>query len=589
MANCSQTNNTTIIGTSAVSYDSTPLPCTDVKACDDLNTILTKFDNVICSAINSVNILSEEVMNITEDLMIITEEIENINDQIFICCPICDFTITATELPVCDFTGSVNQVPDPTTTTTSSSTSTSTSTSSTTTTTTTTLNCCTPFTNLELPGDTILLDGVNLTFSSTQPAGLSIWTPSTIMFPACLPSQTLNTVLTGGLSGDTDWDYTINFDQPVNNVKIQVINYSASSFLQNQEQITFTTNTDVPQVINCDSCDVIIESNSIKSVIDTNGSGTFIISATTPYTSLTLTPTMLGVNPGGDEVTVFLRICGFTSPPTTSTTTSSSSTSTSSSTTTTTTTVFAYCPTSVLSPITPYYWKGLTTTPDGTVYGCTLNGLVWQYPVGGPWSSVSVPDTLNAAIAADSLGNVYAAKFNGNIFVKLFSASYFIGISPTPGYLPWTGLFVDQFDTLWAIDTSGNIYTKASFTNIFAYHGPSIGGARDITVAPNGDIYVCTNSFMLKQTGGVGAFVPLSTSPGYWTSISAAPNGDIICVGEAGFPPYVGGAWVIYAGTDTFVKLPCASDSDWESVHAIAGGKFYAGQGISDGQVHIFG
>ncbi len=145
MANCSQTNNTTIIGTSAVTYDSTPLPCTDVKACDDLNTILTKFDNVICSAINSVNILSEEVMNITEDLMIITEEIENINNQIFICCPICDFTATATELPVCEFTATANelidtcsftgeadQVPDPTTTTTSTSTSTSTTTTTTT-------------------------------------------------------------------------------------------------------------------------------------------------------------------------------------------------------------------------------------------------------------------------------------------------------------------------------------------------------------------------------------------------------------------------------------------------------------------------
>ena len=156
MADCPQINNTTIIGTSAVSYDSTPLPCTDVKAGDDLNTILTKFDNVICSAINSVNILTEEVMNITEDLMIIGEEIEDINDQIFICCPICDFTITATELPVCEFTasatelptcnftGSVNQVPDSTTTTSSSSTSTSTSTttsSSSTTTTTTTCPC----------------------------------------------------------------------------------------------------------------------------------------------------------------------------------------------------------------------------------------------------------------------------------------------------------------------------------------------------------------------------------------------------------------------------------------------------------------
>jgi hypothetical protein len=121
MSNCSQVNNITIHGTSAVTYDSTPLPCTDVKACDDLNTILTKFDNVICSAINSVNILTEEVMNITEDLMIITEEIENINDQIFICCPICDFTGTADQLPDpfdCNFTGVANQLPDPTTTTT---------------------------------------------------------------------------------------------------------------------------------------------------------------------------------------------------------------------------------------------------------------------------------------------------------------------------------------------------------------------------------------------------------------------------------------------------------------------------------------
>ena len=148
MANCSQINNTTIIGTSAVSYDSTPLPCTDVKACDDLNTILTKFDNVICSAINSVNILVEEVLNLTEEVMMITEEIENINDQIFICCPICEFTGTANELPECDFIGSATQLPTPTTTTTTTTippttttTSSSTSTSSTTTTTTTVCPC----------------------------------------------------------------------------------------------------------------------------------------------------------------------------------------------------------------------------------------------------------------------------------------------------------------------------------------------------------------------------------------------------------------------------------------------------------------
>ena len=31
---CPQINNTTIIGTSAVTYDGTPLPCTDVNTCD---------------------------------------------------------------------------------------------------------------------------------------------------------------------------------------------------------------------------------------------------------------------------------------------------------------------------------------------------------------------------------------------------------------------------------------------------------------------------------------------------------------------------------------------------------------------------
>jgi hypothetical protein len=130
MANCSQINNTTITGTSAFIYDGTPLPCTDIKTCDDLNTILAKLDAVVCNVTASVDILIEEVTNITEDVMIIGEDIINIDNQLNLCCPICTFSGTATELP-------------PTTTTTSSSSSTSTtSTSSSTTTTTTTVLYC---------------------------------------------------------------------------------------------------------------------------------------------------------------------------------------------------------------------------------------------------------------------------------------------------------------------------------------------------------------------------------------------------------------------------------------------------------------
>ena len=100
MANCPQINNKTIIGTDAIIYGSTPLPCTGIEICDDLNTILTKFDAIICSAITDVELLTEDITNITEELMIITEELTTINEQVSLCCPLCDFTGTADELPI---------------------------------------------------------------------------------------------------------------------------------------------------------------------------------------------------------------------------------------------------------------------------------------------------------------------------------------------------------------------------------------------------------------------------------------------------------------------------------------------------------
>lgn len=126
MANCSQINNTTIKGTSAVTYDSTPLPCTDVTTCDGLNDILSKFDAVICDVKASVDSITEDVISLTEDIMIITEDIININDQLEICCPT---TTTTTTLP--PTTTTTTTLPPTTTTTSSSSSTTTTSSSST--------------------------------------------------------------------------------------------------------------------------------------------------------------------------------------------------------------------------------------------------------------------------------------------------------------------------------------------------------------------------------------------------------------------------------------------------------------------------
>jgi hypothetical protein len=129
MADCSQINNITIKGTSVVTYNSTPLPCTDVNTYDGLNTILSKFDAIICDIKVSVDSITEDVVNLTEDIMIITEDIIDINNQLETCCPTTTTTSSSSS----------------TTTTTSSSTSTSTTTSTTippTTTTTTTVLIC---------------------------------------------------------------------------------------------------------------------------------------------------------------------------------------------------------------------------------------------------------------------------------------------------------------------------------------------------------------------------------------------------------------------------------------------------------------
>ena len=87
MANCSEINNTTITGTSVYTYDSTNLPCSDIKTCDDLNTVINKLNNILCIVTANVLNLTENVTNITEDVMVISEDIIIINNQLNICCP----------------------------------------------------------------------------------------------------------------------------------------------------------------------------------------------------------------------------------------------------------------------------------------------------------------------------------------------------------------------------------------------------------------------------------------------------------------------------------------------------------------------
>jgi hypothetical protein len=497
MANCSQINNTTIIGTSAIGYDSTPLPCSGVQPCDGLNDILNTFDTIICGVKDSVSEITDNVTNITEEVMLISEQIIDINNQLNICCPTTTTTSSSTS-------------------STSTTTSTTTTIAPTTTTTTTKASNCVTFYN----GETTIQE-IEYNDCSGVTQYTIIQPGATNNYCGCcgVTHASLVTVTTGG----------------------RCVSGACPS-------TTTTTSTRPPSTTTTSSSSTSTTSTSSTSTTSTSSTST--------------------------------------------TSTSSTSTTSTSSTTTTTTTAYSYCPKAVVSTY-PQQWNALTTTPDGTIYGCTLSGVVYKYPVGGPWSTVSSSGAINAALAADSLGNVYGAVNGGTLYLKPFSSSTFTPIIPFAGNDSWRGLYVDQADTLWTVDNAGAIYTRAVSATGFTYHGatPS-SGARDITVAPNGDVYVCGPFNVWKQTGGTGAFASLPTSPGYWTSISAASNGDIICVGEKQ-PGYAGGIWIIYAGTTTFVEISCDDDVDWSAVRSIGGGQFYASQTISvgegDGEVYIFG
>ena len=119
------------------------------------------------------------------------------------------------------------------------------------------------------------------------------------------PGSALNTVFLGSGGPPFPFTYILTFSSPVNNIVIRLINYSIGSLT---ESFTFTTNTGNPVLSSCDyCCATITGGNTVTAMggpgincladptycpaggIVCNGSGTFIISSSLSYTSLTIT------------------------------------------------------------------------------------------------------------------------------------------------------------------------------------------------------------------------------------------------------------------------------------------------------------
>jgi uncharacterized Zn-binding protein involved in type VI secretion len=100
-----------------------------------------------------------------------------------------------------------------------------------------------------------------------------------------------------------------------------------------------------------------------------------------------------------------------------------------------------------------------------------------------------------------------------------------------------------------------------------------------ITVAPNGDVYVCSqNNDIWKQTGGSGVFVSLGQTSRSWRGISAAPNGDIYACVDGG------DIYKQFGGIGNFLPLGQVSRTWWKVV-AAPNGNVYAC--VNGGDIYV--
>jgi hypothetical protein len=172
--------------------------------------------------------------------------------------------------------------------------------------------------NIPMPGNSFLANGVTVTVSSTSSSNL---TPAqnSPNYRACMTEWNATSIALGGPypTISTTCDVTLTFSQLVNNVKIILMNYSATYMtspythpshpyphMENQEEFAFTVDSGIIPTLNpCDYCNATLSGNKITGLIDlpngidiSNGSGVFEISHTNPFTSLRIDGILNGFN-----------------------------------------------------------------------------------------------------------------------------------------------------------------------------------------------------------------------------------------------------------------------------------------------------
>lgn len=105
--------STNLTASSTIAYDGPALTCTTAEPCDTLNVILQKIDEIICNLLSQVNYLSNQVNNITTQIIAINGDIINIYNTLDECCSATTTTTSTTTATPCENFSLTNTGVDP--------------------------------------------------------------------------------------------------------------------------------------------------------------------------------------------------------------------------------------------------------------------------------------------------------------------------------------------------------------------------------------------------------------------------------------------------------------------------------------------
>jgi hypothetical protein len=434
---------------------------------------------------------------------------------------------------------------------------------------------CPTFGALPGLGSSTTINGVIATASgfgdvvSSTYSGVLSW----CMLP---PGSASNTVILGGSSSFT---YILNFNSPVNNVTIRLINYSITP--SGNESFTITTNTGNPVLSSCDYCCATINGNIISSNYCPtgspdllNGGGTFTISNPSPFTTLTIT------GPGGQGGTL-IDICSdsIIPPPTPSNTPTNTPTNT---VTPTNTKTPGLSPTPTPTPFLPCEscetqanlpLPGNTTTYAGSIIitasgtgDITTNGLPTNYDVtcgfgnlqdsiqlgsSNPFSS-PFAYTLNFSQPVNYISivlNGYNATFNS------ISGEYFVITTNTGNNTPEIELCSGC-----CAEISGNTISATTGNNDCNITQVSPYGAGQFIINNSQPF----TSLTISGNGGLSGTLMTICDPGPFVTPTPTPTSTNQPVNTDCYPLLIGNAYDLSASTwslNAYVYDPITSVS----------------------------